>query len=171
MPPPSMPALPRQGGNKKKQRHAAPAPSSLPRKGGNKKYDDMPPSGNKKYNDMLAERLRAEDALTEQLEETRSERDAAAFGRREAETTLADRLRQWDAERSAAAEARAAAEAEWQAKVCAVAGNDEWKDRGGAGVWQGQRSRGAHRGNVGQLAYQGTCWCAVAQVGGVWCMW
>jgi hypothetical protein len=72
-------------------------------------------AGNRKYNDMLAERMRAEDALTERVERVSRELEAQTFARGEAESTLSDRMKQWEGERAGMAEAAAAAAAEWAA--------------------------------------------------------
>ncbi|KAG1679463.1 hypothetical protein FOA52_007755 [Chlamydomonas sp. UWO 241] len=70
-------------------------------------------AGNRKYNDMLAERMKAEDALTEQVGRLSRELEAQTFARGEAESTLSDRMKQWEGERAGMAEAAAAAAAVW----------------------------------------------------------
>jgi hypothetical protein len=63
-------------------------------------------SHNKRYNDMIAERMRLEDSLTEQLAAARAELEAARRGAAEASEVHGEARTRWDQERAGLLEDR-----------------------------------------------------------------
>ncbi len=61
--------------------------------------EDAIQTHNKKYNDMLAERLRAEDSLSEQLSALRKQLEALGRSKEDLEGQFGDARTRWDQER------------------------------------------------------------------------
>eukprot|EP00198_Chlamydomonas_reinhardtii_P001640 XP_001690976.1 hypothetical protein CHLREDRAFT_188583 [Chlamydomonas reinhardtii] len=117
---------------------------------------------NKKYNDMLAERMRAEDALSEQLDAARRALEAEQRARADVEAQFGDARTRWDQERVAMTEERKASDASWKGKVEALVEEDlegrlagvegQLRDKSGEADRTDERLTGALKKAEGELA-------------------
>lgn len=103
---------------------------------------------NKKYNDMLAERMRAEDALSEQLDAARRALEAEQRARADVEAQFGDARTRWDQERVAMTEERKVRKVAAQGGAGRPQGVLVAGDRGR--VCQGQAAQGTGRNGAGQ---------------------
>eukprot|EP00798_Chlamydomonas_sp_ICE-L_P016000 gene16000-22137_t len=73
-------------------------------------------TGNKKHNDMLADRMRLEDGLNDQIKELTNQLATETSGRKHAETTLSEERSRWEDERARLLTEATSSNANWKAK-------------------------------------------------------